>query len=152
TNSAVATVSVRTLPVISPIADQTTDENMAVAVAFSVSDADTSAESLTVLASSSDSNLVAGQNIVISGSGGNRTLTILPATNQFGSAFITIVVTDTDGLSATRSFSLLVTHVNHPPQFVGVPPIIAHPYQPYSYTVQVTDADPGDRLQVSAVM
>src|SRR2546430_8534867 len=57
----------------------------------------------------------------MSGSGSNRTVTLFPAANQFGTAKITISVTDADGASASRSFVLTVNPVNDPPTLSGVP-------------------------------
>src|SRR5207249_3503225 len=53
--------------------------------------------------------------IVFGGSGANRTLTIFPATNQFGTATITISVVDTNGGLATDTFVLTVNSVNDLP-------------------------------------
>src|SRR5204863_8345930 len=49
------------------------------------------------------------------GSAGSRTLNFLPVTNQFGSATITVNVTDSDGGSSSTSFLLTVNPVNDPP-------------------------------------
>ncbi|KPA17826.1 hypothetical protein MHK_001956, partial [Candidatus Magnetomorum sp. HK-1] len=43
------------------------------------------------------------------------TLTVTPETNQSGTAFITITVTDPDGMTETQSFSLTVNEVNDAP-------------------------------------
>src|SRR2546425_4357438 len=60
-------------------------------------------------------------NIVFGGSGPNRTLTLMPAANQSGTATITITVADPDGASASRSFVLTVNPVNDPPTISSVP-------------------------------
>src|SRR5205809_760979 len=62
------------------------------------------------------SDLVPDGNIVFGGSGPNRTLTLMPAANQSGTATITITVADPDGASASRSFVLTVSPVNDPPK------------------------------------
>ena len=54
-------------------------------------------------------------NIVLGGTGANRTVTITPALNQSGTATITLTVTDGDGGTASDSFVLTVTAVNDAP-------------------------------------
>ncbi|ETR67860.1 MAG: hypothetical protein OMM_11137, partial [Candidatus Magnetoglobus multicellularis str. Araruama] len=56
---------------------------------------------------SSDLSLVSLENIVISGTGASRTLTITPTSNQSGTASITISVLDGD-IRITESFSLTI--------------------------------------------
>src|SRR5438876_10718153 len=46
---------------------------------------------------SSNPGLVPDANILFGGSGSNRTVTLRPATNQFGSTTITLTVRDGDG-------------------------------------------------------
>src|SRR5262249_5553525 len=82
---------------------------------FLVGDAESALDSLTLSATSSNTNLVASTNIIFGGSGANRTVTVRPATNLSGSATITATVTDTDGLTASHSFGLIVNPVNDPP-------------------------------------
>src|SRR5204863_327676 len=68
----------------------------------------------TVTGSSSNPTLVPNGNIVFGGSGANRTVTVTPALNQFGSATITVTVNDgTD--TASDTFVLTVTPVNDAP-------------------------------------
>ena len=75
-------------------------------IPFTVSDVETSAEALVVTATSSNPALVPGENVLFSGSGSNRVVTVFPATNQIGSAWITIEVSDGE---ATNSTSFLAT-------------------------------------------
>lgn len=108
--------SVNSAPTISDVGNQTTDEDTATgAIAFTVGDAETSAGSLVVTATSSNTTLVPNGNIVLGGSGANRTATITPALDQFGSTTITLTVTDAGGLTATDTFVLNVTSVNDLP-------------------------------------
>jgi len=95
-------------PAISDIPDQSTPANTpAHAIAFGLSDADTPVEDLTLTAESSNTALVPAANIVIGGSGANRTLAITPATNQFGTTIITVRVSD-GAQTASDSFTLTV--------------------------------------------
>jgi hypothetical protein len=107
--------AVNTAPTISDIADLTVNEDTSTGpLAFTVGDAETPAGSLTVTASSSNPTLVPNANIVLGGSGANRTVTVTPAPNQFGSATITVTVSD-GAFSASDPFVLTVTSVNDAP-------------------------------------
>src|SRR5438876_11157876 len=108
-------------PTLSGVPAQATDEDTPpAAIPFSIGDVETPADSLTVRGQSFNPGLVPNGNIVLSGSGSNRTVTLFPAANQFGTAKITISVTDADGASASRSFVLTVNPVNDPPTLSGV--------------------------------
>jgi hypothetical protein len=92
-----------------------THEDTPFTTGIAVGDAETSAENLALDASSSDADLIPLANIRFFGSSGNRTLTIIPATNRFGAAMIGISVTDTSGGIVTTNFVLTVNAVNDPP-------------------------------------
>ncbi len=96
-------------PTISSIANQSICANTSTAaIAFTVADAETAATSLNVTQSSSNTTLVPNSNIVLAGTGTNRTVTVTPAANQFGIATITLTVTDALGATATRTFTVTV--------------------------------------------
>ncbi|WP_166825837.1 choice-of-anchor M domain-containing protein [Thalassoroseus pseudoceratinae] len=120
--SAVLTIVENVLaPTISDVADQQTDEDTSTGtIAFTVGDSDSSLESLVVTAISSNQSLVPDGNIVLGGSGANRTVNVNPALNQFGVATITLTVEDEDGLIATDTFDLTVTSVNDLPTISDV--------------------------------
>ncbi|MBI5760277.1 MAG: hypothetical protein HZA46_17315, partial [Planctomycetales bacterium] len=104
-----------TPPTISNIADQSVNEDTPTsAVSFTIGDVETAAASLTVSGSSSDTTLVPNANIVFGGSGANRTVTVTPAANLFGSATITVTVTDANTGTVTDTFVLMVTAANDP--------------------------------------
>ena len=52
--------------------------------------------------------VVPDDGLVLAGSGADRTITVTPVDDVTGDAFITIVVTDPTGLSASASFLLVV--------------------------------------------
>ena len=109
-----------TAPTILSIAAQVTNEDTATgAIGFTVGDVETAAGSLVVSGSSSNTTLVPNGNIVFGGSGVNRTVTVTPASNQNGTATITVVVSDGQ-LSTPTSFQLTVNAVNDAPTITSV--------------------------------
>ncbi len=118
TASALVTINVAAVadaPVISQIANQTTQEDTPISgIAFQVDDVETSAEELDVSATSSNRTLVPDANLIISGRGMDRTLSITPAPNRFGETVITVRVSDGDAANQT-TFTLSVSPVNDPP-------------------------------------
>jgi len=120
-DAAVLTVlAANTAPTISGIANQTVDEDApTAALAFMIGDAETAAENLSVSVSSSNAALVPAANLVLGGSGANRTLTVTPAANQNGTTTITLTVSD-GALTASSAFVLNVTAVNDAPTISGI--------------------------------
>ena len=107
-------------PTISPINNQSTDEDNSTApIPFTIGDDLTPAGNLTLLKSSSDTTLLPEANINFGSSGANRTVTLTPAPNCSGSAHVTITVRDSGGLTAQTTFRLTVNPVNDPPSFTG---------------------------------
>lgn len=87
-------------PSISPIANQFTYINTAMpAIPFTVSDSE--GDSLTVAAASSNPALIPAGNVVVGGSGANRTITLTPLTGQTGVTTITLSVNDTFNTNST---------------------------------------------------
>jgi hypothetical protein len=96
-------------PKISALADQATDEGATLGpLSFTVSDAESDASALTVVATSSDTTLIPPGGLEVGGAGATRTLTITPASEGAGNAEITITVTDANGGSGNGSFKLAV--------------------------------------------
>jgi len=96
-------------PQISAIGDRIINEGTTTGpIALSVRDVETPASSLIVSGSSSNPALIPAANLLFGGSGANRTLTVLPAPNQFGTATITVTVADTAGATASSDFLLTV--------------------------------------------
>jgi hypothetical protein len=101
---------VNTAPAIASVADQiTTIGNSTTAIPFTVNDIHTTASSLTLSASSSNTTLVPNANIVFGGSGANRTITVTPASGQIGTTTITVSVSD-GWLSSSQTFVLTVNN------------------------------------------
>jgi len=94
-------------PSIAAIAGQNTVANATSApIAFSVFDEQVS--SLSISASSDRQQVIPDSNLSLAGTGNERTVTATPLPDVTGDAFITIVATDAEGLSASTSFLLIV--------------------------------------------
>jgi len=117
----VATVnSINDLPTVSAITAQSTNEDTATsAIAFTVGDIETAAGSLLLSYSSSNTTLLPNNSpgVTFGGTGASRSVTILPALDQFGSTDVTITVTDANGGTISTLFTLTVVAVNDPPVF-----------------------------------
>ncbi len=97
------------LPTITTIADQSIDCNASTgALCFTVGDAETPVANLTLAASSSAPAIVPPANIVLGGSGANRTVTVTPAVGQSGTATIGISVGDDSGGTSASQFKVRV--------------------------------------------
>ena len=109
-----------TAPTISGIPNQSIIEDATLGpLSFTIGDAETSANDLTVTASSNNQTLVPNGNITLSGNGSSRQITVDPASGQQGNANITITVSDgTD--DTTETFRLTVTN-NTAPTISDIP-------------------------------
>ena len=101
--------AVNDAPTITRIANQTINVNGTTGpLSFTMGDVDTAVGSLTLSGNSSNPTLVPSGNIVLGGSGANRTVTVTPAAGQSGTATITVSVSD-GTLSASNRFVLTVS-------------------------------------------
>ncbi len=92
-------------PTISTIADQSTSANVtSSAIPFTV----TSATSLSFSISSDNQQVVPDSGLDLVSDGGSGSITVTPVIDTLGDAFITIIVTDQAGLSASTSFLLTI--------------------------------------------
>jgi hypothetical protein len=108
--------SLNTPPTVSAIASVTMAEDSAApSRSFTISDRETAASSLQVTATSSNPTLFPSGSLVVSGTTTSRTISLQPAQYKYGSATITVTVRDAGGLTATTSFPVTVTAVNHAP-------------------------------------
>jgi hypothetical protein len=101
---------------ISALSDLTLGTNTSSApIAFSYGDLGaTPGAALSVFATSSNPALIPNGNLLLGGSGVNRTLTLTPVPGQGGTSQITVSVTD--GVwTNSRSFLLTIGSVNNPP-------------------------------------
>jgi hypothetical protein len=116
------TITTAEPPTISNIPNQFTLEDNAVGpINFTIGDPDTPLNQLNITAASSNPTLIPVGNIVFGGTGANRTVTVTPAADEFGTATITVTVTDPNGLTAQDTFTVTVVSVNDRPTFTGGP-------------------------------
>lgn len=95
------------VPTVSALDDQSTPANGESApIAFTVSAGDLAG--LAIVASSDNQAVVPDSGLVLAGSGASRSVTASPVIDTLGDAFITIIATDQDGLSASTSFLLTI--------------------------------------------
>jgi formylglycine-generating enzyme required for sulfatase activity len=103
--------SVNTAPTISDILEQSIkQESNTGALTMTIGDAQSAPDSLSLSGRSSNNTLVPNANIVFSGSGANRTVTVTPASGQSGTATITLTVSD-GLLNSSDTFILTVDPV-----------------------------------------
>ncbi len=106
---AMATINTNTPPTITTVANQNVVGTASTGdLAVTVGDAETSVGSLTLTATSSNQTLVPNVNIILGGSGANRTVSVSAASGQTGTATITLTVTDGGGLTTTSTFTITV--------------------------------------------
>ncbi len=138
-------------PSITAVADQTLDEDQSSGpLTFTIGDSETNASGLLVTASSSNPAVVGSGGITLSGSGAQRTVTVVPEANQSGSSVVTLTVSD-GTLSRDTSFVVNVTSVNDAPtiQPIGDPSTFED--QPGTVSIVIGDVDdPVGSLMLSA--
>jgi sugar lactone lactonase YvrE len=97
-------------PTISSIASQVILEDTSTgAIAFTISDWETAPDALVLTAFSSDTTRIPNANIVLGGSGNNRTVTVTPAADAYGGpANVTVRVSDGTNI-VQSSFAVAIT-------------------------------------------
>ncbi|WP_254509225.1 Ig-like domain-containing protein [Anatilimnocola floriformis] len=140
------------LPTIGTIANQSTNEDTATStISVNVNDVETAAGSLTVAATSSNTTLIPNANIVVGGSGSNRTLIITPAANQSGTATITVTATDANSGTTTSTFVLTVNAQNDVPTIAAVADISTNEDTAATpFTITIGDIETPNGLTVTA--
>jgi hypothetical protein len=152
--TAVITVTpVNSAPTISAIADQTIAEDGTRNVSFTIADIDNADSELSVSVSSSNPTLLPAGSLVPGASGSvTDTLSITPTLNGFGSAAITLTVTDSYSppASTSTSFTLTVTAVNDAPTITTTVDLSEGlrqlPDTPATLELQIADVESGTAL------
>lgn len=108
-------------PSISTITNRSTDEDTPLTVAFNISDPQIPSEYLTLTVSASNPQLFPAGSIQptngLGGGSGSRAYVFTPAPNRFGTAIVSVAVSD-GSLLATQSFTLAVRPVEDAPSAV----------------------------------
>ena len=111
-------------PVITSIPNQVINEdNLAGPIAFLIGDVETPGTNLALTGISGNPGLLSNSGITFGGSGSNRTVTVQPLPDQFGTSIVSVVVSDTDGASVTNQFNLIVNPVNDLPTLSSLPDV-----------------------------
>ncbi len=98
-----------TAPSIVGLANQSADQDTTIGpIAFSISDGESAASDLTVQVAIEGSGIFAGEGVVLGGSGGARTLTLVPNESAVGETLVTLNVSDPQGALTTRNFLVQV--------------------------------------------
>jgi hypothetical protein len=132
------------IPSISAIADVAIDEDTSTTLAFTISDIDTPVGNLQVSVASTNTVLIPNQsaNLLLGGTGTNRTLLLRPVANGFGTSLVTVTVSD-GVLITTESFLLTVRAVNDAPE-ISLPSLLTGLKQSsISFTGLAADIDAG---------
>ncbi len=152
TSFTLTVTSVNDAPTVTTISPQTIKEDTATpALPFTIGDAETPAASLTVAGSSSNKTFVPDANIVFGGAGANRTVTITPAANQFGSVTITLTVSDATA-NKQMAFLLTIAPVNDPPLITGQFPLSTPEETPLALLREhliISDPDEDENFKVT---
>ncbi len=129
-------------PTIAGLADLAIDQDTSsTPLNFTVGDLETPASGLVVAVTSSNPGLVANSGLVLGGTGANRTLLITPLAGQFGTANLSVSVTDADGATTSQTFALTVRQVNHAPALAAVPDQSIPQLKTLTVTNVATDSD-----------
>jgi len=125
--------------------NRTANEDEAIVITVPVSDAETPAGALALNVTSSNPGLVPPANIRMGGSDSIRVITVVPATNQSGTANLTLTLSD-GLLTVTQLVTLTWVAVNDPPEIVPVPDQFIDEGSNLVVRLVATDAESGTNL------
>jgi len=116
------------------------DEDTSVdTITFSISDVDDT--NLTVVIASSNTSLLPNSNIYHTCNNNSCAMSFTPEFNQNGNATITLTVTDSHGLAASKSFNLSVMPINDAPTLSDINPQNMNEGETVQINVFVNDID-----------
>jgi hypothetical protein len=125
------------------------DEDTSVdTITFSISDVDDT--NLTVVIASSNTSLLPNSNIYHTCNNNSCAMSFTPEFNQNGNSTITLTVTDSHGLAASKSFNLSVMPINDAPTLSDINPQNMNEGETVQINVFVNDID-SNTLTVDAI-
>jgi hypothetical protein len=98
-------------PAISGIGSQTVNQDTPAAMNFTVTDPESGPAAVQVAALSSDPAIFPPDGMVLTGSGADRSITIVPSEDATGSANVTLTATDPKGFASQLTFAVTVKPV-----------------------------------------
>jgi hypothetical protein len=102
-----------TAPTLAAIANQSVDQDTVIGpINLAINDAETAAGTLRVVVGSDNAAVIPTDGIVVDGTGATRTLTLTPFEASTGTTTLAVIVTDEQGASATRTFTVAVNARN----------------------------------------
>lgn len=120
TTFTVTVLPVNDPPIIAPIANESTTEELPVGpIRITVTDIDSPLGDLTLTGVSGDTAIVNAAGLMVAGSAGAFTVTLSPLPDAFGSVVITVTASDGQDTS-TGTFTLTVTNVNDAPTITPI--------------------------------
>jgi hypothetical protein len=131
-------------PSVNGLADLAIDQDSGPTnIVFTVSDPESIPSSLLVSAASGNQSLLPDANLLVTGNGTSRTLTLTPAAGQTGTASVQVVVRDGAGASSaatTNSFTLTVRlmQVTLRIERAGNTAVVSWPASAVGWTLQST--------------
>lgn len=102
-------------PALSHIADQTTNEDIVIPNLYFTLNHFSLASVTSLVATSSNTTLIPNANLVITGSGTNRYLTVTPGTNQFGTCSVYVTACDAASNCKADTFTVTINSVDDNP-------------------------------------
>ncbi|OUS70620.1 hypothetical protein B1748_28145 [Paenibacillus sp. MY03] len=100
-------------PAISSIGNQSVTEGVKKEIPFQVTDEETGPYSVTVVGSSSNTTIIPNENIVVTGNGKDRIVSITPVFGQAGDVTITLLANDGD-MTIQQTFTVTVVEKTAP--------------------------------------
>jgi subtilisin-like proprotein convertase family protein len=134
-------LSIRTVPELGAIANQTTDEDTPISFRITLGDFQPGVDLDFDLAHVSGPALVDSFTVTRSETDNTATVTLTPEANQFGAEVLTLTVTDEDGNDSSQTFTFNVTSRNDPPTISAISsPRTTPAATPVSINFTVSDA------------
>jgi len=131
--------------ILAPVAQTLAEDGVLEELAITLDDDETEAFALTLVARSDTPSLIDTDGLQLSGAGSTRRLRVAPRPDAFGSALVTLVVSDAGGLSTEAQFRVDVLSVNDAPTLSIANARIVHaPSGPVAHAMpSFADATPG---------